>query len=68
MLEQNTAAADERLTTEPLEYDLTLRPYQKRAIQAVEAGVAAGQRELLLAMATGTGKTKTAIAPDPTAC
>ncbi|GGS37099.1 type I restriction-modification system endonuclease [Deinococcus knuensis] len=62
LLEQDTAAADERLRTEPLEYDLGLRPYQKAAIQAVEAGVASGQRELLLAMATGTGKTKTAIA------
>ncbi|GGK95648.1 type I restriction-modification system endonuclease [Deinococcus radiotolerans] len=62
LLHQDTAAADERLKSEPMEYELSLRLYQKTAIQAVEAGIAAGQRELLLAMATGTGKTKTAIA------
>lgn len=39
-----------------------LRPYQNDAIAAVEAAVAAGQRNILLAMATGTGKTRLAIA------
>jgi type I restriction enzyme R subunit len=39
-----------------------LRPYQNEAIAAVEAAVAAGQRDILLAMATGTGKTRLAIA------
>ena len=39
-----------------------LRPYQDEAIAAVEAAVAAGQRNILLAMATGTGKTRLAIA------
>jgi len=34
-----------------------LRPYQHDAIVAVEAAVAAGQLSILLAMATGTGKT-----------
>lgn len=41
---------------------MELRPYQKDAIRAVEGRLAAGQRSMLLAMATGTGKTKTAIA------
>ncbi|PTA69000.1 type I restriction-modification system endonuclease [Deinococcus arcticus] len=62
MLEQDAAAADEALKAEPLEYAVGLRPYQKAAIQAVEARIGEGQREILLAMATGTGKTKTAIA------
>ncbi|WP_197474666.1 type I restriction-modification system endonuclease [Deinococcus puniceus] len=62
MLEQDTAAADERLKTEPLEYEVGLRPYQKEAIKAVEGAIGEGRRELLLAMATGTGKTKTAVA------
>ncbi len=39
-----------------------LRPYQSEAITAVETAVAAGQRDILLAMATGTGKTRLAIA------
>ncbi len=39
-----------------------LRPYQNDAIAAVENAVAAGQHYILLAMATGTGKTRLAIA------
>jgi type I restriction enzyme R subunit len=39
-----------------------LRPYQEEAIAAVEEAVAAGQQNILLAMATGTGKTRLAIA------
>lgn len=39
-----------------------LRPYQVDAILAVENALAAGQQHLLLAMATGTGKTRLAIA------
>jgi type I restriction enzyme R subunit len=39
-----------------------LRPYQQDAIAAVEAAVSAGQQNILLAMATGTGKTRLAIA------
>lgn len=38
-----------------------LRPYQKAAIAEVEDHVARGRRSLLLAMATGTGKTRTCI-------
>jgi type I restriction enzyme R subunit len=39
-----------------------LRPYQRDAIKAVEDGVERGQRNILLSMATGTGKTRLAIA------
>lgn len=39
-----------------------LRPYQQDAIVAVEKAIDAGQRHILLAMATGTGKTRLAIA------
>jgi type I restriction enzyme, R subunit len=39
-----------------------LRPYQSDAIAAVETAIAAGQQNILLAMATGTGKTRLAIA------
>jgi len=39
-----------------------LRPYQIKAIRAVEEALLAEQRSMLVAMATGTGKTKLAIA------
>lgn len=61
LLKQDIPAANERLLSEPFHY-LPLREYQKEAIQAVEQVIAAGQREILLAMATGTGKTITFIA------
>jgi type I restriction enzyme R subunit len=38
-----------------------LRPYQIEANAAVEAAIAARKREMLLAMATGTGKTFTVV-------
>lgn len=40
---------------------LSLREYQVKAIKAVEQAVIEGQREILLAMATGTGKTRTVL-------
>lgn len=36
-------------------------PSQEDAVAAIEAAVAAGQRDILISMATGTGKTRTAI-------
>ncbi|MGE6784419.1 type I restriction-modification system endonuclease [Ensifer adhaerens] len=39
-----------------------LRPYQQEAIHAVEEAIGQGQDHILLAMATGTGKTRLAIA------
>lgn len=39
-----------------------MRPYQEEAIGAIESAVVAGQRNILVSMATGTGKTRTAIA------
>jgi type I restriction enzyme R subunit len=41
---------------------IELRPYAREAITAVEAAIAARQQSILLAMATGTGKTRIAIA------
>jgi type I restriction enzyme, R subunit len=38
-----------------------LRPYQKRAIEEVEKGLINSKRLMLLAMATGTGKTFTTV-------
>ena len=41
---------------------LNLRPYQVEAIHAVDKALAEGRKEILLAMATGTGKTRTFLA------
>jgi type I restriction enzyme R subunit len=60
LLEQDTAKADQKLKQEPTDY-LPLRDYQAAAVRAVETGIAGGRRELLVAMATGTGKTITCI-------
>jgi len=59
-LKQDVDAAHEQLKHEPTGY-LGLRYYQLKAVAQVEAGIEAGQRELLVAMATGTGKTRTCI-------
>lgn len=61
-LAQDLDAAHSRLAQETFEYNFPLRPYQTRAIGAVEEALAEDARTLLLAMATGTGKTKTSIA------
>ncbi len=60
LLSQDIELADQRLTSEPMDY-LPLRDYQQDAVRAVEHGIASGRRELLVAMATGTGKTITCI-------
>jgi len=39
-----------------------LRPYQEEAVEAVEKAIETGQRDILVSMATGTGKTRTSIA------
>ena len=55
-------AADAALKITPMDFGFSLRPYQQQAIMEVEKGLAADRRQMLLAMATGTGKTKLAIA------
>lgn len=60
LLAQDTEAAERRLETESIDY-LPLRDYQAEAIRAVEKRIREGGREMLVAMATGTGKTRTCI-------
>lgn len=60
MLTRSKAQAEQMLQAEGFAY-LQLRDYQVKAIAAVEAALAQGQTECLLAMATGTGKTRTII-------
>lgn len=61
-LDIDRAKADAALKTEPFNFGFNLRPYQKAAIETIEGKLAEGRREMLAAMATGTGKTKLAIA------
>jgi type I restriction enzyme, R subunit len=61
LLQQDKDEAHEKLEQEDFNYNLKLRDYQVRAIKKVESVLANNQDKLLLAMATGTGKTKTAI-------
>ena len=65
-LEKDIQAGNEALQVMP--YDLltdkdglNLREYQVKAIKAAEKAVIDGQREILIAMATGTGKTRTVL-------
>ena len=55
-------AANAELAATPFDFGFPLRPYQTAAILEVEKSLAAGERRMLVAMATGTGKTKLAIA------
>ena len=66
LLEKDIAARNQELRQMP--YDLlrdkdglNLREYQIRAIQAAETAIVQGQKSVLLAMATGTGKTRTVL-------
>lgn len=54
--------ADSALQKDNYYPDFAGRYYQKRAIQEIEKAVGGHKHRILLAMATGTGKTRTAIA------
>lgn len=60
LLRQDVDKAHEQLESEPTEY-LGLYDFQLGAVRAVEAAIESGQRDCLVAMATGTGKTRTCI-------
>ncbi|GAA3528422.1 type I restriction-modification system endonuclease [Zobellella aerophila] len=60
LLGRSKELAEQRLQQEPFGY-LKLRDYQQAAITATESSLARGVRNALLAMATGTGKTRTII-------
>lgn len=60
LLKRSRDEAEAKLQQEGFAY-LKLRNYQENAIKAVEEALAEGRRRCLLAMATGTGKTRTII-------
>lgn len=59
-LEHNLAKAEEWLRNNPVDNPY-LRPYQKEAIDSVEQALLSRKRRMLIAMATGTGKTVVAV-------
>lgn len=66
LLEKDISAKNQALQDMP--YDLlcdkdglNLREYQLKAIRAAEDAIISGQQKILLAMATGTGKTRTIL-------
>lgn len=60
LLKQDVDQAERSLSTEPTDY-LPLYDFQQEAVRAVESALTQGQRQVLVAMATGTGKTRTCI-------
>ena len=66
-LQADIETANARLASEPDDLltdkdGLNLRDYQIRAVKAAEGAVISGRKTALIAMATGTGKTRTALA------
>jgi type I restriction enzyme R subunit len=61
-LRQTPQQAQSELEQMGFDYNLKLRDYQIDAIRSVETAIKNGEQSALIAMATGTGKTKTAIA------
>ena len=60
LLQQDIPSAQRKLAKEPMDY-LGLRDYQEKAIRKIESALNQGRDRLLVAMATGTGKTRLAI-------
>src|SRR5262249_50052155 len=58
----DAAAARNYLLDTPPEQIGRLRPYQRDCILAVEQAILAGRRDMMVAMATGTGKTYVTVA------
>lgn len=61
LLAQDIPKAEAELERDPVDLPW-LRGYQQDAVRAVETAIADGKTEALVAMATGTGKTRTALA------
>ncbi len=60
-INRDTAGAENWLQEHAVSEITRLRPYQVKAIEAIENGLIDGKKKMLLAMATGTGKTFTTV-------
>jgi len=60
LFRQDIPVAQRKLSKEPMDY-LKLRDYQEKAIRRIETALNQGRVRLLVAMATGTGKTRLAV-------
>jgi type I restriction enzyme, R subunit len=58
---RDTEKAERWFTERPVNEITRLRPYQIEAIEAIEKGICDGKKSMLIAMATGTGKTFTLV-------
>ncbi len=58
---RDTEKAEQWFEKRPVNEISRLRPYQIDAIEAIEKGICNGKKTMLLAMATGTGKTFTLV-------
>lgn len=58
---RDTEKAEKWLKSRPVDEITSLRPYQVSAIERIEESICQGKKTMLLAMATGTGKTFTII-------
>ena len=61
MLKLDRGSAERALRGQSLDRAYQLRSYQRKAIEVTEKALADGKREVLIAMATGTGKTRTSL-------
>ncbi|MEP6490354.1 DEAD/DEAH box helicase family protein [Microcoleus vaginatus GB2-A3] len=62
MFEHDQASSYTRLQNTRIKQIERLRPYQEKAIAATESAIVKGKRAMLVAMATGTGKTFLTVA------
>ncbi len=60
LFNRNTEVTHKHLQDTPNAGDF-MRPYQKKAVEAIETNIIEGKRRMLVAMATGTGKTFMAV-------
>ncbi len=60
LFNRNSEVSNKRLLDTPNDGDF-IRPYQKEAVEAIEKAIIDGKRRMLVAMATGTGKTFMAV-------
>ena len=58
---RNTEGAEKWFLENPVSTITRLRPYQIEAVESVEKALVHGKKKMLLAMATGTGKTFTIV-------